>query len=267
MNQLPAFRRPLVSELIDLLTEEGPIRIGAATGLRQTGKTSLVRQELEELEREGNSFWYIAVDDTSSDAHSPDYLVDSRVLIPGRPRGVEWLVTTWERARAMAERSPRGMVMALDEIQEIPQWPNAVKGLWDRDRRTGYPLRVVIMGSAPWAILTGMHEGLAGRFDPFPVAHWSLEEMQRAFGVTLDEYLFFGGYPGAASHMRDIVRWRGYIRHAIVEPVVGRILSRTRVKPSLMRAPIAYSPIAQDGGPESRSVGVDHGLATTLSMP
>ena len=134
--------------------------------------------------------------------------------------------------------------MALDEIQGITQWSNVVKGLWDRDRRTGCPLRVVIMGSAPWAMLTGMHESLAGRFDSFPVTHWSLGEMQRAFGVTLDEYLFFGGYPGAASHMRDITRWREYIRHTIVAPAVGRdILSLTRVdKPSLMRALMDLAP-------------------------
>lgn len=244
MNQLPSFRRPLVSGLIDLLTEEGPMRLVAVTGPRQTGKTILVRQAFKELEGEGTLCWYVAVDDPSSDAYSPDPLVDSGVLIPGRPRGVEWLVATWERARAMAERSPRGMVMALDEIQEIPQWSNVVKGLWDRDRRTGCPLRVVIMGSAPWAMLTGMHESLAGRFDSFPVAHWSLEEMQRAFGMTLDEYLFFGGCPGAASHIRDIARWREYIRHAIVAPAIGRdILSLTRVdKPSLMRALMDLAP-------------------------
>ena len=229
MNQLPAFRRPLVSKLIDLLTEKGPMRIVAVTGPRQAGKTILVRQAFEELERKGTPCWYVSVDDPSSDAYSPDYLVDSGVPIPGRPRGVEWLVATWERARAIAERSPRGMMMALDEIQGIPQWSNVVKGLWDRDRRTGCPLRTVIMGSAPWAMLTGMHESLAGRFDPFPVTHWSSAEMQRAFGVTLNEYIFFGGYPGAASHIRDIARWREYIRHAIVAPVVGRdILSLTR---------------------------------------
>ena len=244
MSQLPAFRRPLVSELVDLLTEEGPMRLVAVTGPRQTGKTILVRQAFEELERGGTPCWYVSVDDPSSDAYSPDHLVDSGVLIPGRPRGVEWLVATWERARAVAERSPQGLVMALDEIQGIPQWSNVVKGLWDRDRRTGCPLRVVIMGSAPWAMLTGMHESLAGRFDPFPVTHWSLKEMQRAFGVTLDEYFFFGGYPGAASHMRDITRWREYIRHAIVAPAVGRdILSLTRVdKPSLMRALMDLAP-------------------------
>ena len=244
MNQLPDFRRPLVPELIDLLTEEGPMRLVAVTGPRQTGKTILVRQAFEELEREGTPCWYVAVDDPSSGASSPGHFADSGVLIPGRPRGVEWLVATWERARAVAERSPQGLVMALDEIQGIPEWSNVVKGLWDRDRRTGCPLRVVIMGSAPWAMLTGIHESLAGRFDPFPVAHWSLEEMQRAFGVTLDEYLFFGGYPGAASHMRDITRWREYIRHAIVAPVVGRdILSLTRVdKPSLMHALMDLAP-------------------------
>ena len=244
MNSLPAFRRSLVSELIDLLTEDGPMRLVAITGPRQTGKTILVRQAFEELEREGTSCWYISVDDPSSDASITGPLVDSGIPIPGRPRGTEWLVSTWERARTLAERSSRGMVMALDEIQGIPEWSNVVKGLWDRDRRTGCPLRVVIMGSAPWAMLTGMHESLAGRFDPFPVAHWSLEEMQRAFGVTLDEYIFFGGYPGAASDIQDIARWRGYIRHAIVAPAVGQdILSLTRVeKPSLMRALMDLAP-------------------------
>jgi hypothetical protein len=244
MDQLPAFRRPLVSELIDLLTEEGPMRLVAVTGPRQTGKTILVRQAFEELERAGIRCWYVSVDDPSSDTYSPGHFADSGVLIPGRPRGVEWLVATWERARAVAEHSPQGLVMALDEIQGIPQWSNVVKGLWDRDRSTGCPLRVVIMGSAPWELLTGMHESLAGRFNPFPVAHWSLEEMQRAFGMTLEKYIFFGGYPGAASHIGDIARWRGYIRHAIVAPVVGRdILSLTRVeKPSLMRALMELAP-------------------------
>ena len=156
----------------------------------------------------------------------------------GRRPGREWLVSSWERARIAAERSPGGIVMVLDEIQRIANWSGVVKGLWDRDRRTGCPLRVVILGSAPWAMLTGIHESLAGRFDPFPVAHWSLDEMQRAFGVTLDEYIFFGGYPGAAVHIRNPRRWRGYVRQAVVAPVVERdILSLTRVKkPSLMRA-------------------------------
>ena len=38
---------------------------------------------------------------------------------------------------------------------------------------------------------------------PLDVRHWSLQEMVEAFEFSLDEYLFFGGYPGAA-----LAAWR-----------------------------------------------------------
>ncbi|MDE2752518.1 MAG: ATP-binding protein [Gemmatimonadota bacterium] len=245
MNHLPSFHRPHVRRLVELLTEDGHMRLVAVTGPRQAGKTTMVLQALEELETIGIPSWYVAIDDPTPD--SPPFHVDLggvETLIPGHPPNPEWLISTWERARAAAERSGRGLVMVLDEIQRIRDWSVIAKGLWDRDRRTGCPLRVVILGSAPWAMLTGVHESLAGRFDAFPVTHWSLGEMQRAFRVTLDEYVFFGGYPGAAIHIGDAPRWRGHIRHAIVAPIVDRdILSLTRVgKPSLMRALMDLAP-------------------------
>lgn len=213
------------------------MRLVAVTGPRQTGKTTLVLQALSDLEKDGVPCWYLPVDDPTPDETSFGIPSAGHVLVPGQTPGPEWLVSSWERARIAAERSPGGIVMVFDEIQRIPNWSGIVKGLWDRDRRTGCPLRVVILGSAPWAMLTGIHESLAGRFDPFPVAHWSLDEMQRAFGVTLEEYICFGGYPGAAIHIRDPRRWRGYIGQAVMAPAVERdILSLTRVlKPSLMR--------------------------------
>ena len=245
MSHLPSFHRPHVRRLIKLLTEDGHMRLVAVTGPRQAGKTTMVLQALEEMEKRGIPSWYVAVDDPTPD--SPPFHVDLdgvETLIPGRLPGPEWLVSTWERARAAAEQSDRGLVMVFDEIQRIRNWSVIVKGLWDRDRRTGCPLRVVILGSAPWAMLTGVHESLAGRFDPFPVTHWSLGEMQRAFRVTLEEYIFFGGYPGAAIHLGDVSRWRGHVRYAIMAPVVDRdILSLTRVaKPSLMRALMDLAP-------------------------
>ena len=244
MTGLPSYRRPLVPRLIDLLTEVGPMRLVAVTGPRQTGKTTMVLQAREELQRRGLRCWYVAVDDPTPGDPPFQTAPPDAAPLPGRAAGPEWLVSVWSRARAAANRSPRGAVLALDEVQRIRNWSGIVKGLWDSDRRTGCPLRVVILGSAPWAMLTGIHESLAGRFDPFPVMHWSLEEMQRAFGVTLDEYIFFGGYPGAAIHIRDAPRWRGHIRYAIIDPVIERdILSLTRVdKPSLMRALMDLAP-------------------------
>ena len=244
MTGLPTYRRPLVPRLIDLLTEVGPMRLVAVTGPRQTGKTTMVLQAREELERRGLRCWYVAVDDPTPGDPPFETAPPDAAPLPGRAAGPEWLVSIWNRARVAANRSPRGLVLALDEVQRIRNWSGIVKGLWDGDRRTGCPLRVVILGSAPWAMLTGIHESLAGRFDPFPVMHWSLEEMQRAFGVTLDEYIFFGGYPGAAIHIRDAPRWRGHVRYAIMNPVIERdILSLTRVdKPSLMRALMDLAP-------------------------
>ena len=245
MRYPPPFRRPHVARLIDLLTEDGPMRIVAITGPRQTGKTTLVLQALAKLKADGIPTWYVPVDDPTPDEPPFESApLAAEVVIPGRTPGPEWLVSTWERARAAADRSPLGVVLVLDEIQRIANWSGIVKGLWDRDRRTGCLLRVVILGSAPWAMLTGVHESLAGRFEPFPVMHWSLTEMQRAFGVTLDEYIFFGGYPGAAVHIRDSRRWRAYVKHAVMGPVIDRdILSLTRVeKPSLMRSLMGLAP-------------------------
>ena len=124
----------------------------------------------------------------------------------------------------------------LDEIQDVPDWSRTVKGLWDQDQATGCPLRVVVMGSAPLQLLIGLGERLVGRFLPFPVRHWSLAEMVRAFDCSMDQYLFFGGYPAGPDRWDDEDDWRSYIEDGIVQRNVERdILSLTRVdKPALL---------------------------------
>jgi predicted AAA+ superfamily ATPase len=61
--------------------------------------------------------------------------------------------------------------------------------------------------------------------------------MRAAFGFTLDQYLYFGGYPGAAPLVGDPARWRRYILDALVETTIARdVLLLTRVdKPALLR--------------------------------
>ena len=144
---------------------------------------------------------------------------------------------TWEAARRAAERSPTGFVLAIDEVQKIPRWSETVKGLWDADRAGGRFLHVIILGSSPLLMQSGLTESLAGRFEPIRVTHWSFPEMADAFGFDLPAYLFFGGYPGAASLVRDPAQWRDYILRALVEPNIERdLLSMTRVdKPALLK--------------------------------
>ena len=46
---------------------------------------------------------------------------------------------------------------------------------------------------------SGLAESLAGRFEIIAVPHWSFTEMREAFGWTVEQYIFYGAYPGAAA--------------------------------------------------------------------
>ena len=43
------------------------------------------------------------------------------------------------------------------------------------------------------------------------MSHWSYLEMKECFGLTLDQYLFYGGYPGAAFLIQDEDRFQQYV--------------------------------------------------------
>ncbi len=231
---MTAFHRSGVDTLTERLREP-PSRLIAVFGPRQTGKTTMVQEALSRIDRPGR---YLAVD--AREAPPPR-------IAPGEPSpaivAVEqgpdaaWLTRHWEDARRRAEQSPRGSVLVFDEIQKVPNWSEIVKGLWDADRARGCPLHVVILGSAPLQMQSGLSESLAGRFESIHVTHWSFPEMASAFDFTLDQFIFFGGYPGAAGLITDEERWRDYILHALVEPHLERdILAMTRVdKPALLK--------------------------------
>lgn len=223
---MSTFERHHVAQVLALLAEPEPMPIVAVVGPRQTGKTTLVRQALK---RARVPAWHIAVDDRA--------VLNGGLWPNGGRRDAEWLARVWEAAREEARMSERGFVLALDEVQHVKDWSRLVKGLWDRDRAEQLPLRVVVLGSAPWDMLTGISESLVGRFMPVHVRQWSLREMVAAFGLSVEEYLLFGGYPRAARWRHDWAAWHRYIVETIVEPTVNRdILGLTRVdKPALMR--------------------------------
>ncbi len=185
-------------------------------GPRQVGKTTLVQH----------------VADASGLAH--------RYASADEPtlRGPAWIGQQWEAARVQAEDAGRlGAVLVLDEIQKIPGWSETVKRLWDEDTTAHRPLRIVILGSAPLLIAQGLSESLAGRFEIIHLPHWSFAEMREAFGWTLDRFLFFGGYPGAAPLIAEPERWRRYVVDSLVETSISRdVLLLSRVdKPALLR--------------------------------
>jgi predicted AAA+ superfamily ATPase len=209
------YTRPYGKQLTARLAE--PRRfIQVVAGPRQVGKTTLVRQVID---TSGLAAVYASADEPTL-------------------RGHEWIEQQWDAARlATRGAGKRGAVLALDEVQKIPAWSETVKRLWDEDSARRLPLKVVLLGSAPLLIQRGLTESLAGRFEVLHLPHWSLAEMRTAFGYTLERFLFFGGYPGAAPLAAEPGRWARYVKDALIETTISRdVLLLTRVdKPALLR--------------------------------
>ena len=215
MSKNSTYYRPVVATLTSRLRE--PLRfIQVLIGARQVGKTTAANQAVELLQ----GIYHYATADVPS------------------LRSLEWIVQQWEIARKLAEDSTdSSSVLILDEIQKIPEWSEVVKLLWDEDRLSNTQVKVVVLASTPLFMKRGLTESLAGRFEVLNLPHWSFSEMRDAFDFDLDEYLFFGGYPGAATLSQNFERWADYIQNSLVEPTIARdVLMLTRVdKPTLLR--------------------------------
>ena len=211
---LNMFQRSHLQQLIKRVNE--PRRfIQVVLGPRQVGKTTLVRQLLAKINFQSN---YVSADDAASNPL--------------------WLNQQWDLARLKCRASEGGeFLLVVDEIQKINDWSEKVKALWDEDTYKGLQLKVILLGSSRLLLQQGLTESLAGRFEKTYMGHWSFNEMNQAFDWNENQYVWFGGYPGAAPMIIDEKRWRDYVSDALIETSISKdILLLTRVdKPALMR--------------------------------
>jgi len=210
------FKRPIYDVLLKRIGE--PRRfIQVLAGPRQTGKTTLAQQVMREC---GLPTHYISADEPTLQDRT-------------------WLSQQWDIARLKIGRGKArsSALLIIDEVQKISGWSETVKRFWDEDTAADLPLNVLVLDSSPLLVHKGLTESLAGRFEVIPVTHWSFEEMQQAFGLSLEQYIYFGGYPGAIALIEDRDRWARYITDSLIETTISRdILLLTRVdKPALLR--------------------------------
>ena len=190
--------------------------IQVVMGARQIGKSTVVKQVLKDL-----------------DAPFQFYSADN---VPATNDA--WISDCWSAVRSLKKNNGwESVVLVIDEIQKIANWSEAVKKEWDSDSFNDMDIKVLLLGSSRVLLEKGLSESLAGRFEEIRMSHWSYTEMNEAFGLSLEQYIFFGGYPGAASLIDDEERFQHYIQSAIIEATINKdILMDTPIsKPALLK--------------------------------
>lgn len=185
-------------------------------GPRQIGKSTLVRQVLKDLPIPHLLF---AADD-----------------VPTSQK--KWISDCWSQARILVKAQGLGeMVLVIDEIQKLVGWSETVKKEWDADTYSGVPIKVLLLGSSRVLLERGLADSMAGRYEEIRMSHWGYAEMRDSFGWSLEQYVFYGGYPGSAHLIDDELRWRDYIFSSIVDATINKdILQDTVIsKPALLR--------------------------------
>jgi predicted AAA+ superfamily ATPase len=196
--------------------EEVRNKIQVISGPRQVGKSTLVKQVLKEISID---FTFISADNVEKN-------------------NVSWINEVWETARQrMKLKKTSEYLLVIDEVHKVNNWSEAVKKEWDADTFNDVNIKVVILGSSRLLIKDGLTESLAGRYELIHMSHWSFKEMNEAFGIDLEHYIFFGGYPGGVNFINNETRWRKYIKDGIIAPAIFHDILKTKqvYKPELMK--------------------------------
>ena len=144
-----------------------------------------------------------------------------------------WIERQWQIATALGPKT----LLVIDEIQKIENWSEMIKKLWDANRSSPSCPKVILLGSSSLALQTGLSESLTGRFELVRAYHWNFHETSDAFNMSLEEFLVYGGYPGADQFRKDPIRWLHYIRSSIIETVIDKDITQLRrvAKPALFK--------------------------------
>lgn len=203
-------------QVIKKRLEEPRKFIQVVTGPRQVGKSTVVKQVLQALE---TPYQFFAADNVPAGNSA-------------------WVSNCWAAVRSFQLANKLdSIILVVDEIQKIANWSEVVKKEWDDDTFHDRQIKVLLLGSSRVLLEKGLSESLGGRFEEIRMTHWSYPEMRDCFGFTLDQYLYYGGYPGAATLVGDDERYQQYVQSAIVEATINRdiLMDHPVGKPALLR--------------------------------
>jgi uncharacterized protein len=213
------YERPVVDRVLQGLAAKKRL-LQIITGPRQVGKTTASIQIAEK--------WKGSVVNATADSPLPP--------------GPEWIRAQWNLALTKAEKSTdkndkTSVLLILDEVQKVKGWSEVIKELWDVEARKKQGISVIMLGSSSLLLQKGLSESLSGRFFLHRCGHWTFDEMARAFSWGMDQWIFYGGYPGAAPLIDNELMWSQYVTDSLIETVLAKdvLQLQTVAKPALLR--------------------------------
>jgi predicted AAA+ superfamily ATPase len=186
------FARDIYPALLAHLSRK---QITVLTGMRRTGKTSLVKQLLAQSDITQKHYFDLERIDTRSLFAEPNY---ETIIYALTQRGTDFT---------------KKVLIAIDEIQLVPNLPSVLKYLYDT-----YDIKFIVTGSSAYYMKNQFSESLAGRkkiFEIFPLhfgelltfngvnasslsfdqsAKYVAAEYER-LKMYYDNYINFGGFP------------------------------------------------------------------------
>ena len=209
------YKRNIYGTIVKRLNEQRMF-IQVIMGPRQIGKSTVIKQALDDLGKPSQFYSADTVPTTSS----------------------TWISDCWNNARLqMRAQGLHEIILVIDEIQKLKNWSEYVKKEWDADSLNSINIKVALLGSSRVLLEKGLAESLMGRYEEIRMSHWSYSEMKEAFGMTLEQFIYYGGYPGAAMLITDEDRWSNYVSGAIIDATINKdILMDSPIgKPALLR--------------------------------
>jgi uncharacterized protein len=151
------FKRKIFSSLEKHLSVK---QVTVLTGMRRTGKTTLVKQLMEASDIEFKLFFDLEKleDRDRFDVRNYDLII-SRLM----ERGIDF---------------SKKVMICIDEIQLLPNIPSVIKYLYDH-----YDIKFIVTGSSSYYIKNKFQESMAGRKKIFEI-----------YPLDFGEYLTFNGY-------------------------------------------------------------------------
>ncbi len=203
-------------QLIKNRLEEPRKFIQVVMGARQIGKSTLVKQVLNDIRA---PFQFFSTDNVPA-------------------TDTAWVTNCWDATRSLMRSNKwTSAILVIDEIQKIPNWSEAVKKEWDDDTFHDRNIKVLLLGSSRVMLERGLSESLAGRFEEIRMSHWTFPEMRDCFNWSLEQYLFYGSFPGSATLINDDDRYLQYIQSGIIEASINKdiLINSPIEKPALLR--------------------------------